>query len=1325
MFERISRWHSIQTRTTVFTLAVFVLSLWSLSFFVSRSLQADMERLLGEQQFSVVTAVAKEVDDHLTQRLLALQAVANEMDAGLMASPAALQTRLEQRPLLQLLFNGGVWVAGLDGTAIADVPRSQQRIGINYMDRDFVAATLQGGKSSIGRPVMGKQAQAPVFAMSVAVRDAQGKVMGALVGVTNLGKPSFLDQTTQNPYGKTGGYVLIAAQHRQVVTATDKSRVMELLPAPGLNAWVDRFANGYEGSTLATNPKGVHVLVSGKGIPTAGWYMLAMLPTDEAFFPLHQLQQNLIWATLFFTLLAGALTWWVLQRQLAPLAATANAMVALAASPQIPQPLALTNQGEIGQLVAGFNRILQGWTQREAVLQENQQNLTITLNAMGDAVIATDPTGRITRLNPTAERLTGWALGDALGQPLTEVFRIINTQTRQPALNPVQLVMQHGNVMGLANHTTLLARDGRELQIADSAAPIRDASLAIVGVVLVFSDVTEKYRNELALKESEQRYRSLLENLSAGVVVHRPDTSIVLANAMAAVLLGLTPDQIQGKTATDPAWCFLQEDRTPMPLPDYPVNRVLASGETLRNQVIGVRHPDRTEPTWVLCNAYPMRDEAGHILQAVVTFIDITERKKAEAELVASEERWKFAIEGAGDGLWDWNVQTGEAFYSPRYKQMFGYADADFGTTSDEWSKRVHPDDAPGVFAALQPYIDGKPGTATVEFRMLCKDGSWMWTMGRGKVVERDTHGKPLRMIGTNADITERKQEQEKLQLAANVFTHTLEGIMITATDATILDVNEAFTRITGYSRGEAVGRNPRFLRSGQHEHHFYAAMWGELTELGYWRGEVWNRRKDGTLFAELLTVSSVRNAAGNVSHFIALFSDITERKAHEGQLEHIAHFDALTNLPNRVLLADRLQQAMAQAQRRQKQVAVAFLDLDGFKAINDHYGHVTGDQVLITLAKRMTDALREGDTLARIGGDEFVAVLIDLEDAAVCVPLLNRMLAAAALPVPVGDLAPQVSASLGVTFYPQAHDIDADQLIRQADQAMYQAKVSGKNRYCVFDTSQDSSTRVHFEGLECIRLALENQEFVLHYQPKVNMHSGQVIGAEALIRWRHPEKGLLSPVAFLPVIEDDPLAIAMGEWVIDTALTQMAQWQAAGFHLPVSVNIGARQLQQGNFVQQLQAILARHPQVNPASLALELLETSALADMTLVSKVIKDCAQMGVAFALDDFGTGYSSLTYLKRLRVALLKIDQSFVHNMLDDPDDLAILQGIIGLAAAFKREVIAEGVETVAHGTALLQLGCELAQGYGIVRPMPPEQLPAWVAAWKPDTAWRALR
>jgi PAS domain S-box-containing protein len=364
-------------------------------------------------------------------------------------------------------------------------------------------------------------------------------------------------------------------------------------------------------------------------------------------------------------------------------------------------------------------------------------------------------------MNPAAERLTAWSLSDALGQPLSEVFRIISAQTRQPALNPVQQVMERGEVVGLANHTTLLARDGREYQIADSAAPIRNATEEIIGVVLVFSDVSEKYRIELALKENEQQYRSLLENLSSGVVVHRPDTTIMLSNAMAAQLLGLTQEQMLGKAAPDPHWCFVREDGAPMQLKDYPVNLVLASGVPLQNYVLCVRHHGRAEPTWLICNAYPMRNTEDKILQVVVTFTDITQRKQAEVALVASEERWKFAIEGAGDGLWDWNIQTGKAFYSPRYKAMFGYTEADIRDTADEWSKRIHPDDAPGVMAALQPYMDGKPGSAIVEFRMLCKDGSWLWTMGRGVIVSRDAEGKPLRMIGTNTDIAERKQREE------------------------------------------------------------------------------------------------------------------------------------------------------------------------------------------------------------------------------------------------------------------------------------------------------------------------------------------------------------------------------------------------------------------------------------------------------------------------------------------------------------------------------------------------------------------------------------
>ena len=445
-------------------------------------------------------------------------------------------------------------------------------------------------------------------------------------------------------------------------------------------------------------------------------------------------------------------------------------------------------------------------------------------------------------------------------------------------------------------------------------------------------------------------------------------------------------------------------------------------------------------------------------------------------------------------------------------------------------------------------------------------------------------------------------------------------------------------------------------------------------------------------------------------------------RKTRESQIEHMAHFDALTSLPNRAQLTDQLRQVITtQTTRQVQRLAVVYLDLDDFKVINDRHGHKVGDLLLIALAARMKQALREGDNLARIGGDELVVTLLDLSDTTVSVLVLNRLLAAAAEPVRVGDLLLKVSASMGVTFYPQADEVDADQLLRQASQAMNQAKLAGKNRYHVFDAEQARNVRSHHESVENIRHALNEREFVLYYQPQVNMRTGKVIGAEALIRWQHPEKGLLPPAAFLPDIEDHPLAINIGEWVIDTALQQMETWKASGLDIPISVNIGSLQLQQADFFERLKKILAAHPNIRPGDLELELLETSALQDVLHVSNVIEACKQIGVMFALDDFGTGYSSLLYLKLLPVSMLKIDQSFVRGMLSEPNDLAILQGVIGLSRAFRRNVIAEGVETIEHGTMLIQLGCELAQGYGIARPMPAQELPGWVNSWRPDQAW----
>ncbi len=690
-------------------------------------------------------------------------------------------------------------------------------------------------------------------------------------------------------------------------------------------------------------------------------------------------------------------------------------------------------------------------------------------------------------------------------------------------------------------------------------------------------------------------------------------------------------------------------------------------------------------------------------------------------ELQAAKDRLDLAMQIAQMGMWSWDLRTGLVHSDDILARIFGHAPQALAQVPvATWRDWTHRDDLHALDLALRACMKGATEQFEAAQRIRHKDGHWIWGLWRGRVTERDAQGRVLAMVGSFHDVTERMHSHEKLQLAASVFTHAREGIMITDPRGNIIDVNDTFTQITGYTRDEVLGNNPRMLQSGRQSPEFYAGLWRTLKAQGHWTGEMWNRRKDGSLFAEIITISAVHSAIGEVQHYVSLFTDITGIKENERKLERVAHYDALTGLPNRVLLADRLQQSMLRCQRTGQSLAVAFLDLDGFKAVNDHHGHERGDELLVALAQRLKAALRDGDTLSRIGGDEFVAVLVDLEHAQDCEPVLARMLHAAADPIPVGDALLQVSASIGVTLYP-ADGVAPDLLIRHADQAMYQAKQAGKNRYQMFDVAHDTAVKTQREEIDRIRKALARGEFVLHYQPKVNMRTGVVIGAEALIRWQHPERGLLSPASFLPAMAGHALSIEVGEWVLATALRQMAQWQPQGLDLTVSVNIDALQLQSEGFVKRLAELLAAQPDVHPSRLELEILETSALEDIAHVSDIMHRCQALGVRFALDDFGTGYSSLTYLKRLNAEVIKIDQSFVRDMQSDPDDLAIVRGVIGLADAFRREVIAEGVETIAHGSLLIPLGCEQAQGYGIARPMAASELPGWVRSWKPDSTW----
>jgi diguanylate cyclase (GGDEF)-like protein/PAS domain S-box-containing protein len=813
-----------------------------------------------------------------------------------------------------------------------------------------------------------------------------------------------------------------------------------------------------------------------------------------------------------------------------------------------------------------------------------------------------------------------------------------------------------------------------------------------------------------ALQSIVESFRSLMDHTGDSMYLKNSDHRFVGATERMAEVLGRpgVAADFLGKTVYDLyaeplAGTLFERDR-----------QVLREGR-------GTQEIQRLELAdgshrWIDNRKYPLKTAEGEVIGLFGICPDITVPIDASLELRESREIFRLFIEHAPVAL---AMFDGEMRYLAASKRWYRDYKLDFKDLTGRSHYEIFPE-IPDRWKTLHRRALAGEDLYCDEDRFVRADCSIQWQ--RWELHPwRTADGAIGGILAFTEDITEEKKNKEQLQLAASVFTHAREGILICDPEGAVLDVNEMFTRITGYSREEVLGRNPRFLKSGRQSEEFYSDMWRMLGENGNWSGEIWNKAKDGRVFPETLTISAVYDRTSKIQHYVALFSDVTEAKEQERQLERMAHFDALTNLPNRSLLADRLQQAMAQAHQRGQMLAVACVDLDGFRAVNDNYGQEAGDQLLMAVARRMKGVLREVDTLARIGGDEFVAVLTDLPGADAAKPVLKSLLASVAEPTVCGDATVKVSASIGVVLYPQSEGIDAEQLLRQAGQAMYESKLAGKSRYQVFDPTHDITIRTFHEDLEQIRRALTANEFVLDYQPRVNMSIGTVVGAEALIRWNHPTRGRLLPALFLPIIENHPLIDHIGEWVTEHALAQLESWSAAGLNIPVSINIAAHHLQQPDFIDRLRSILSAHPTISPSSLELEVLETSALHDIGQVSHVLAACREIGVSIALDDFGTGYSSLTYFKRLPVNTLKIDRSFVRDVLDDPEDLSILEGVLGLATAFDRLAIAEGVETVDHGRLLLQLGCVYGQGNGIAYPMPGDDLPAWSAAWNPDPAW----
>ena len=680
------------------------------------------------------------------------------------------------------------------------------------------------------------------------------------------------------------------------------------------------------------------------------------------------------------------------------------------------------------------------------------------------------------------------------------------------------------------------------------------------------------------------------------------------------------------------------------------------------------------------------------------------------------------AAQEAGQlGTYTLCVATGELVCSPNIDAIFGI-DAAFPHSIEGWLQLVHRDDRRSMREHFYRDVLEKRGAFDREYRALRPvDGRVVWVHGTGRL-DLDGDGRPVRLRGTVQDVSARRIADERLQLAEEVFLNATEGLVVTDRAGSIIEINPAFTRITGYAADEIRGKSVRILNSDASDEALYAQFRNALETTGRWDGECANRRQDGSTYVQHSRVFAIRDRRGGIVRFAAVISDITAIKESQRRLEYLAYYDELTGLPNRILLATQMRQAMDRCRcQSDRLLGVCCLDLDGFREINERWGKAVGDRLLGEVAQRLRRCAGVGDVVARLGGDEFVVVFCDLDDEREAHDAASRLLETSREPYALEQARLSITLSVGVSLYPIAGVDEADVLLRQADQAMYDAKRRGKNRWCLFDVESEQRLRRRQADYERLVAALAGGEFRLHYQPKVSLRRGDVIGVEALLRWQHPERGLLSPQDFLPLIEGTELTLPLGEWILREALQQARRWRAQGLKIGVGVNVFGHHLQRADFVERLADLLREFPEIDPATLDLEVVETTALENIDEVTARIRGCMALGVSFSLDDFGTGYSSLTYLRQLPVDHVKIDRSFVRDMLTNPDDRSFVESIVNMAHTAGRQAVAEGVESIAHGALLLSLGCDYAQGYGIARPMPAQDLPRWVAQWTAPERW----
>ncbi|WP_434704112.1 EAL domain-containing protein [Pseudomonas sp. Z1-12] len=838
----------------------------------------------------------------------------------------------------------------------------------------------------------------------------------------------------------------------------------------------------------------------------------------------------------------------------------------------------------------------------------------------------------------------------------------------------------------------VITADGRCLWVRDIVSLIEHGHEPLMRGLMI--DISEAKRTEEALRLSEQKFASVFRQCPDILVIARLfDGCLLEVNKAFEEQIGLSAADVIGRSATALDIWGIQGVGPGL------LQRLQAG--SIRNLEMPFRRSNGQVFTGLI-SAEPFDLDTTPALVVVVR--DISQLKETQQQLQTSEEKFAKAFHASPDGLLLSRQSDGLLIeVNEGFSRITGFNSA---LSVDRSTLDL------GIWVNLN---ERKQMLDLLKRDGFVRDFSCHIRRNDGQIRLCEVSSRPLPignedcMLTIARDITERHLMQEKLQQAATVFESTAEGVLITDTQQHISAVNRAFTEITGYSETEALGHTPRLLASGLHDSAFYAAMWHQLTAEGHWQGEISNRRKNGELYPSWLTISAVRNRDRQITHFVAVFADISSLKHAQARLDYQAHHDPLTGLPNRTLFESRLLAALNSQQENGGQGAVLFLDLDRFKHINDSLGHPVGDLLLKGIAVRLREQLRDIDTVARLGGDEFIILLPGLQQPSDAEHIAQKLLNCFTAPFQAGEHEFFISASIGTSLYPQ-DGCDVATLVKNADAAMYRSKAKGRNRVEKYtrDLTAQASERVALEHE--LRRAIERNELSLSFQPKISLVDNRLVGAEALIRWYHPTFGDVPPEHFIPLAEENGMILQIGDWVLERACRQLCEWNSTYESLgPLSVNLAGAQLRQPNLLGRIEQLLREH-QLKPDLLQLEITENFIMSQAEEALTVLHQLKKLGVQLAIDDFGTGYSSLSYLKRLPLDILKIDQSFVRGLPDDPHDVAIVRAIIALGRSMQFTIIAEGVETLAQQQFLTEEGCEQIQGYIVSLPLCAEEFAA---------------